>query len=172
MAVDTLGHLLALLVTPANEDDRSAVAALTEAMQDATNQSVDLAYVDQDHTGERPVEAAAKQGIALEVVRLPEAKRDFLLLPRRRVVERLFGWMDRSRRLARDYERLPDTLTGLHLVAFHPAAPTRRRPRSQCVTAFKRQSLPGCDRPWLSRRPPNDPPGPRPPGRPHRHAPA
>lgn len=118
MAVDTLGHLLALRVTPANADDRSAVAALAEAVQDATNQNVDLAYVDQGYTGDRPAQAAAAHGITLDVVRLPEAKRGFVLLPRRWVVERSFGWMARFRRLARDYERLPETLVGLHLVAF------------------------------------------------------
>ncbi|MBE7182052.1 MAG: IS5 family transposase [Terriglobus roseus] len=118
LAVDTLGHLLALRVTPANADDRSAVAALAEAVQEATDENVDLAYVDQGYTGEQPAKAAAAHGIALEVVRLPEAKRGFVLLPRRWVVERSFGWMARFRRLARDYERLPDILAGLHLVAF------------------------------------------------------
>lgn len=118
LAVDTLGHLLALHVTPANADDRSAVATLAEAVQDATGESVDLAFVDQGYTGERPTQAAAAHGIALEVVRLPEAKRAFVLLPRRWVIERSFGWMARFRRLARDYERLPDTLAGLHIVAF------------------------------------------------------
>ena len=118
LAVDTLGHLLALHVTPANADDRSAVSTLAEAVQDATGESVDLAYVDQGYTGERPAQAAAAHGITLEVVRLPEAKRGFVLLPRRWVVERSFGWLARFRRLARDYERLPQTLAGLHLVAF------------------------------------------------------
>jgi len=118
LAVDTLGHLLALHVTPANADDRSAVSTLAEAVQDATGESVDLAYVDQGYTGERPAQAAADHGITLEVVRLPEAKRGFVLLPRRWVVERSFAWFARFRRLARDYERLPETLAGLHLVAF------------------------------------------------------
>ncbi len=54
----------------------------------------------------------------LEVVKLPQAKRGFVLLPRRWVVERSFAWMTRFRRLARDYERLPETLVGLHVVAF------------------------------------------------------
>lgn len=54
----------------------------------------------------------------LEVVKLPEAKRGFVLLPRRWVVERSFGWAARFRRLARDYERLPETLAGLHYLAF------------------------------------------------------
>ena len=40
------------------------------------------------------------------------------MLPRRWVVERSFAWMARFRRLARDYERLPETIAGLHVVAF------------------------------------------------------
>jgi transposase len=110
--------LLALHVTPANTDDRAAVFTLAETVQDATGESVDLAYVDQGYTGERPAQAAAAHGITLEVVKLPEAKRGFVLLPKRWVVERSFGWFARFRRLARDYERLPETLAGLHLVAF------------------------------------------------------
>jgi transposase len=118
MAVDTLDHLLALHVTPANADDRAAVAALADPVQEATGDSVDLAYVDQGYTGERPAKAAAAHGIGLEVVKLPEAKRGFVLLPRRWVVERSFAWMARFRRLARDYERLPSTLAGLNVVVF------------------------------------------------------
>jgi transposase len=47
-----------------------------------------------------------------------EAKRGFVLLPKRWVVERSFAWAARFRRLARDYERLPATLAGLHFLAF------------------------------------------------------
>jgi transposase len=79
---------------------------------------VDLAYVDQGYTGDNPAEAAAAHGIHLEVVKHAEAKRGFVLLPLRWVVERSFAWMARFRRLARDYERLPQTLAGLHFVAF------------------------------------------------------
>jgi transposase len=118
VAVDTLGHLLALLVTPANEQDRAQVGALAEAVQEATGQSVEVAFVDQGYTGEEPAQAATEQGMRLEVVKLPEAKRGFVLLPRRWVVERSFGWSSRFRRLARDYERLAETLAGLHLVVF------------------------------------------------------
>jgi transposase len=90
LAVDTLGHLLALHVTPANTDDRTEVGRLAEAIQEATGESVTLAYVDQGYTGRAPAEAAKEQGITLEVVKLPEAKRGFVLLPRRWVVEALF----------------------------------------------------------------------------------
>jgi transposase len=128
MAVDTLGHLLALHVTPADEQDREQVAELAEAVQRVTGESVELAYVDQGYTGDDPEGDAASFGIHLEVVKLPEAKKGFVLLPRRWVVERSFGWMARFRRLARDYERLSETLKGLHYVAFslltlHRAAP-------------------------------------------------
>jgi transposase len=118
LAVDTLGHLLALRVTPANAQDRAQAAALAEAVQAATGAHVEVAFVDQAYTGPNPEAAAAEHGIVLEVVRLPEAKRGFGLLPRRWVVERSFAWASRFRRLARDYERLPETLAGLHFVAF------------------------------------------------------
>jgi transposase len=128
MAVDTMGHLLALHVTPADEQDRAQVAVPAEAVQQVTGESVELAYVDQGYTGDDPEGDAASYGIHLEVVKLPEAKKGFVLLPRRWVVERSFGWMARFRRLARDYERLASTLKGLHYVAFsflmlHKAAP-------------------------------------------------
>lgn len=118
LAVDTLGHLLALCVTAANEQDRAQVAELAERVQAETGETVEIAYVDQGYTGENAADAAAEHGIQLEVVKLPGAKRGFVLLPRRWVVERSFGWMSRFRRLARDYERLPETLAGLHYLAF------------------------------------------------------
>jgi transposase len=94
------------------------VAALAAQVQAVTGQSVEVAFVDQGYTGDQPLEAAAEQGIRLEVVKLPEAKKGFALLPRRWVVERSFAWTARFRRLARDYERLPQTLAGLHFLAF------------------------------------------------------
>lgn len=118
MAVDTLGHLLSLHVTAANEQDRAQVGKLAKAVQKETGKSVELAYVDQGYTGDKPAEAAEKQKIELSVVKLPDAKRGFVLLPRRWVVERSFAWLARFRRLARDYERLASTLRGMHLAAF------------------------------------------------------
>ncbi|MFZ2981148.1 MAG: transposase, partial [Sphingobium sp.] len=70
------------------------------------------------YTGARAADAAAMHGITLEVVKLPEAKRGFVLLPRRWVVERSFAWATRFRRLVKDYERYAQTLAGLHVVAF------------------------------------------------------
>ena len=118
MAVDTLGHLLALHVTAADEQDRQQVTKLAADVQAATGESVELAFVDQGYTGAQPAADAKGHGIELSVVKLPEAKRGFVLLPRRWVVERSFAWLARFRRLARDYERLATTLAGLHVVAF------------------------------------------------------
>ena len=118
LAVDTLGHLLALHVSKASADDRAEVGRLVEAVQEATGDSVSLAYVDQGYTGDRAATAAKAHGIELEVVKLPEAKKGFVLLPRRWVVERSFAWATRFRRLTKDYERYASTLADLHLVAF------------------------------------------------------
>ncbi|GGC95010.1 hypothetical protein GCM10010994_60910 [Chelatococcus reniformis] len=90
--MDTLGHRLALHVTPASDEDRSQVGRMAEAIKAATDESVDIAFVDQGYTGERAAKAAAAHGIEPEVVKLPDAKRGFVLLPRRWVVERSFAW--------------------------------------------------------------------------------
>ena len=68
--------------------------------------------------GEKPAAAAAEQGIGLAGVKLAVAKRGFVLLLRRWVVERSFAWLARFRHLSRDYERLPTTFVGLHRLAF------------------------------------------------------
>jgi transposase len=118
IAVDTLGYLLTLRVTPANEQERAQVGELAAEVQAVTGDTVELAYVDQGYTGETAASVASEHGIQLEVIKLSEAKRGFVLLPRRWVVERSFAWTARFRRLARDYERLPQTLAGLHFIAF------------------------------------------------------
>ena len=118
LAVDTLGQLLTLHVTPASTDDRAEVGRLAQAAQASIGQCVHLAYVDQGYTGLKAADAAKAHGIELEVVKLPNAKRGFVLLPRRWVVERSFAWATRFRRLVKDYEGYASTLADLHLVAF------------------------------------------------------
>jgi transposase len=118
IAVDTLGHLLALKVTPANAQERAQVGELAQQVQAATESHVEIGYVDQGYTGAEPAAQAADKGIHLIVIKLPEAKRGFVLLPRRWVVERSFAWAARFRRLGRDYERLAPTFAGFHWLAF------------------------------------------------------
>lgn len=118
IAVDTLGLLLALHVTPANEQERAQVKKLAEDVQQVTQNSVKVGFADQGYTGDQPEQDAKEAGIELIVVKLPEAKKGFILLPKRWVVERSFAWTARFRRLARDFERTPEVLRGLHFVAF------------------------------------------------------
>jgi transposase len=117
LAVDTLGHLLALHVTPTDMGDRQAVARLAADTQEATGETVSLAYVDQGYTGDKAAEAAAAEGITLEVVKLPETKRGFVLLPRRWIVERPFAWATVPPTCQR-LRAICETLAGLHVVAF------------------------------------------------------
>ena len=118
MAVDTLGHLLAVRVTAANEQDRAQVGELAKSVQAVVDEKVELAFVDQGYTGEDPALAAAQEEIRLQVVKHHEAKYGFVLLPRRWVIERSFAWAARFRRLARDYERVASTMVGYHWLAF------------------------------------------------------
>lgn len=127
-AVDTLGDLLALHATPADAQDRDQVERLAATIQAATGGTVEVGFVDQGYTGAPPAAEAASHGIRLEVVKLPSAKRGFVLLPRRWVVERSFAWTGRFRRLTRDYERLQTTLEGFHYVAFALLALNAVRP--------------------------------------------
>jgi transposase len=128
VAVDTLGHLLALYATPADAQDRAQVAELAAQVQAVTGEHVVLAFADQGYTGQQAAQDAAAHGIHLEVVKLSTVKRGFVLLPRRWIVERSFAWKMRFRRLVRDDERRLSTLAGLHFLAFallelHRAAP-------------------------------------------------
>ena len=118
VAVDTLGNLLALKVTPASEQERAQVAELATKVQEVTGQRVEMAFVDQGYSGEDAARDAKTQKITLQVLKHTEAKKGFVLLPRRWVVERTFGWLGRFRRLARDYERLSETLAAWNWLAF------------------------------------------------------
>ncbi len=108
---------MALVVTPADEQERDQVAELSRQVEAVTGKSVKLVWVDQGYTGEDAA-AAQEHGIELRVVKLPQSKKGFVLLPRRWVVERSFAWKSRFRRLVRDYERLPETVAGLHFIVF------------------------------------------------------
>jgi transposase len=78
-------------------------------VQEVTGDSVEVEFVDQGYMGDRPAQDAAVHGLQLEVVKLLEAKRGFVLLPRRGVVERGFAWTARFRRLSKEYEYLPES---------------------------------------------------------------
>jgi len=110
VAVDTLGHLLAVA-------ERAQVGQLCQQVQEAIAQNVKVAFADQGYSGQDAVAQAQEHAIELVVVQLPDAKKGFVLLPRRWVVERTFAWLGRFRRLARDYERLSQNLAAFHWLA-------------------------------------------------------
>ncbi|SFQ27577.1 IS5 family transposase [Hymenobacter arizonensis] len=118
IAVDTLGQLLSVIITPANEQERAQVGELCRQVQQVTGQTVQVGFVDQGYTGEDAEYAAAVHEIDLQVVKKPAGQTGFVFLPRRWVVERSFAWLSRFRRLGRDYERLSATLQQLHFVVF------------------------------------------------------
>ncbi len=117
LAVDTLGHLLALCVTAADEQDRAQVSELAKRVQEETGETSGSPL------SIRGMQAKTRQ-MQLESTALSskwrncQQPRGFVLLPRRWVVERSFGWMSWFRRLARDDERLHETLAGPHFLAF------------------------------------------------------
>ena len=93
-------------MTSANEQERAQIGELAEHIQQATGENVQLAYLDQGYTGEEPARQAQAHGIRLEVVKLSEAKKGFVLLSKGWLVERSFGWAALFKLLSRDYERL------------------------------------------------------------------
>lgn len=118
VAVDVLGNLLALSVTSANIQDRAALETLAKQVQEATGESIEVCLADGAYTGEATQETAHRHGIELVVVKRTDNLPGFQVLPKRWIVERSLGWLTRFKRLAKDYERLPQILAHLHLVAF------------------------------------------------------
>ena len=104
--VDTLGLMIALIVTPANFQDRDVIGTLTK-MACAIHPSLTKALVDGAYQGERTAEDVRREAdIALEVVKRSDAAKGFEVLPKRWIVERTFGWLGRCRRIVRDLENL------------------------------------------------------------------
>lgn len=106
MLVDTAGHLLGVLVLPADVSDRDG-AVLLLAIYAARYPHLVLIWGDSHYGGDLSAETEAAFGIVITVVRTPADQKGFVVQPRRWVVERSFGWLTHCRRLARDYEREP-----------------------------------------------------------------
>ena len=114
IAVDTLGHLLALTVTLADQGDRDQVAPLAEQVQQGTGFTVALASVDQGYTGPNTAQAASEHRIRLEAVKHSMAKRGFVLL-------RADGSSNGASRGPHASDASPETTKGFHK---HPKAYT------------------------------------------------
>ncbi|GAA3999946.1 hypothetical protein GCM10022631_08650 [Deinococcus rubellus] len=128
LAVDTLGHLLTLTTSPANEQDRAQGEARCHSAQELAGGMPEVVFADQGDTGEQAQNAARKSTMELIVVKRPDASRGFVLLPKRWVVERSLAWLSQFRRLGRDLERLSSTLIGFHFVAAYVLLRTKLKP--------------------------------------------
>ena len=130
IVVDTLGLLLAVVVHPADVQDRDG-ARLVLARLLGRFPRLQLIWADGAYGGKLVKWAKTMGGWTLELVRRPAQQRTFQVLPRRWVVERTFGWLNLQRRLSKDYESLCETteawihisMTGLMLkrLARHPS---------------------------------------------------
>lgn len=116
-AVDTMGNVIALLVSSAKEQDREQVYEGCREVQQITGDNIDVVIADEGYTGEQAEIDAAVNGVDLVVVKRPSGTQGFILLPLRWVVERTFAWKARFRRLSRDLERLESSLLGFHWLA-------------------------------------------------------
>ena len=118
LLVDTMGLVLLACVHAADLHDRDGGRLLLETTRPGELTHLELVWADQGYTGAFARWLEERLGWRLQVVRHPERqlwrygleekpKHTFRVLPRRWVVERTFAWLGQSRRLSRDYERLP-----------------------------------------------------------------
>lgn len=107
IVVDTLGLLLVVLVTAASVQDRDGGARVLERLR-FRMPSVAVIWADGGYAGRLMGYARQVLKVVVDIVRKPEGQRTFEVLPRRWVVERTLSWISRCRRLAHDYERLPE----------------------------------------------------------------
>jgi transposase len=105
--VDTDGRPLVLQVHPASVQDRDGAVPLLKASR-RSFPFVELAFADSAYAAERVADATC---IAVEIVRKPADRVGFAVHPRRWVVERCFAWLNRNRRLAKDFEATIESAT-------------------------------------------------------------
>ncbi|MBZ2407266.1 IS5 family transposase [Streptomyces sp. L06] len=105
---DTIGLLLVINVTAGDVTDRQAATDMLPALRERFP-TITRLWADGGYTGTLITWALSMLHLVVTVIKRSDDTSGFVVLPRRWVVERTFGWLLRSRRLARDYERRPDS---------------------------------------------------------------
>ena len=106
--VDTLGLLMAVVVTTANVQDRDGAVPVVRSAH-ATFASLSKVLVDGAYVGAVIDEVAKDTGVDIEVVKRDDGKNGFVPVWKRWIVERTFAWIGRYRRTSKDYERYEET---------------------------------------------------------------
>jgi len=138
LLVDTAGHLLGILVEPADIADRDAARWLVQAIARRWPDR-QLVWADQAYTGDLADWLRGEYGLALVVVRRPQGAHGFTLLPRRWVVERTIAWLNRNRRLSKDYEQTEAAMETWCYLASIALLLRRLRPNSRAEASYVRK---------------------------------
>jgi putative transposase len=112
IVVDTLGLLMAVSVTLASVDDAMAARSVIPQIDRSAQPRLQTIWADNkyhNHSLNAHIESHPLVDWRIEVVRRPPGTKGFVLLPKRWVVERTFAWLDRYRRLSKDYEKREDS---------------------------------------------------------------
>lgn len=137
IVVDTMGLLLAVVVTAANVDDAQGAKKVLTQLTAQEFPRLELLWADNKyHNYDLEDWVSENVRFTIEVVSRPKGSRGFVLLPKRWVVERSLAWLDRCRRNSKDYERLTESsatmiqisMIQLLLHRLQPSKP-RSRPR-------------------------------------------
>ena len=119
IVVDTIGLLLAVVVHPADIQDRDGAKLVIDKLKGRFPR-LRLIWADAGYAGQLVDWVRAHAGYVLEIVKRPRASHQFEVLPRRWVVERTLAWLGRCRRLSKDYEALPNTTEAwIHIASIH-----------------------------------------------------
>jgi putative transposase len=134
IVTDTLGLLLVVLVTAANRDDGTTAPKLLTELRAEAFPRLSVVWADAKYRNDALDEWLRGQDrLRVEVTSRPGGRKGFHPLPKRWVVEQTFAGLIRSRRLVRDFERLPETsaamvkLSGIHRMARRARPPRGRR---------------------------------------------
>lgn len=139
IAVDTLGLLMAVVVTAASVDDAVGAKEVFQELKPKQQPRLEVVWADSkyhNHDLNRWLARQRSINWRLEIVRRPKGATGFVLLPKRWVVERTFGWLGRWRRLSRDYEHLTESSEAMVCIAsigrmLRRLAPSKTQPPFQ-----------------------------------------
>lgn len=120
IVVDTLGHLLKVIIHTASLQDRDGVRLLLEALSALMRLRLTLLWADGGYRGKVVDWCRQLLHLTLTIVSMPPGQQGFVVLPKRWVVERTFAWLNNYRRLSKDYEVNTTASTGMiYLASIH-----------------------------------------------------